>query len=227
DIDGTDSLTELKRGPYLRLDVVDSGVGFESKVKERAFDPFFSTKDAGRGLGLASVLGIVRRHGGGIEARSNEDGGTTMRVWLPRSDASPATTQYQQDSTASVTADNNGTVLIIDDEETVRNFLESALKVKGYTVLTASTGSEGIEIFVSQAQAVSLVLLDFNMPGMTGLQTFRKLRERDTALPVILMSGFTPDQLEHERDFESLAGFLQKPFRLDELYRRVQGTVRS
>ena len=226
-IEDADSLSELEPGAYVRLDVVDEGAGFDPKVKERAFDPFFSTKDAGRGLGLASVLGIVRRHGGGIEAHPKEGGGTIMRVWLPRSEASPAITEEHQTMSRTELADNNGAVLIIDDEEAVRSFLESALTMNGYTVLNATSGSEGIEMFDSRAEPISLVLLDSSMPGMTGLQTYQKLRERDTTLPVVLMSGFTPDRLEHEKDLEGMAGFLQKPFRLDELYRRVQQTIRS
>ncbi len=226
-IDDGDSLTELRPGTYLQLDVVDSGVGLDSEIKDRAFDPFFSTKDAGRGLGLASVLGIVRRHGGGIEARSNEGEGTTMRVWLPRSEASPVKAEDHEVPNGSDTKRNDATVLVIDDEETVRSFLESALTTKGYTVLNATSGSEGVEVVDSQTQTISLVLLDFNMPGMNGLQAFKKLRERDRTLPVVLMSGFTPDRLKHEQDIEGLAGFLQKPFRLDELFRKVQETVRS
>ncbi len=227
DIKDADSLGELQPGAYMRLDVVDEGIGFDPAIKERAFDPFFSTKDAGRGLGLASVLGIVRRHGGGIEVCPKEGGGTIMRVWLPRSDASLAVTEDLQRSTELDAADSSGAVLIIDDEETVRNFLESALTINGYNVMNATSGSEGIELFDSRAEPISLVLLDSSMPGMTGLQTYKQLRERDATLPVILMSGFTPDRLEHEKDAEGLAGFLQKPFRLDELYRRVQETIRS
>lgn len=225
-IDAIDSLTELKPGTYLRLDIVDSGVGFDSGIKDRAFDPFFSTKDAGRGLGLASVLGIVRRHAGGIEVRSNEGGGTTMRVWLPRSEAGPVEADSQVVASESSTTHENATVLVIDDEENVRSFLQSALTMNGYTVLSATTGAEGVEIVNGQAQTISLVLLDFNMPGMTGLQTFKKLRERDETLPVILMSGFSPDRLTYGQDIERLAGFLQKPFRLDELIRVVQETLR-
>ena len=227
DIHDTGSLGALQPGAYVRLDIVDDGAGFDPAIKERAFDPFFSTKDAGRGLGLASVLGIVRRHGGGIEACPRAGGGTTMRVWLPRIDASPARAEDHQPLTRPNVVDSNGAVLVIDDEEAVRDFLESALTVNGYKVLSAMSGAEGIELFDSQGEPISLVLLDSSMPGMTGLQTYKKLRERDATLPVILMSGFTPDRLEHERDVEGLAGFLQKPFRLDELYRRVQETIRS
>ena len=227
DINDAGSLGALQPGAYMRLDVADDGIGFDPAIKERAFDPFFSTKDAGRGLGLASVLGIVRRHGGGIEACPREGGGTIMRVWLPRSDASLVRTEDDQPLAQSKVAESDGAVLVIDDEEGVRNFLESALTVNGYTVLNATSGSEGIEIFDSRAEPISLVLLDSSMPGMTGLQTYKKLRERDTTLPVILMSGFTPERLEHEKEMEGLAGFLQKPFRLNELYRRVQETKRS
>ncbi len=226
DLDETDSMTELKPGAYVRLDVVDSGSGFDADTKKRAFDPFFSTKDAGRGLGLASVLGIVRRHGGGIDVLSSE-GATTLRVWLPRSDAGLVRTESRDAPAQSKTPHENTTVLVIDDEEMVREFMESALTAEGYRVVSASSGEEGIEVFDCQDRGMSLVLLDFNMPGMTGLQTFRKLTERDSTLPVVLMSGFTPDRVKHEQEFEGLAGFLQKPFRLDELLRTVQETMRG
>ena len=150
-----------------------------------------------------------------------------MRVWLPRSEARLAKTIENRPLPELNATDNGGAVLVIDDEETVQNFLESALTMNGYTVLKATSGAEGIKVFDRQAETISLVLLDSSMPGMTGLQTFEKLRERDTIKPVILMSGFTQDQLEPQQNLNGLAGFLQKPFRLDELYQKVQDAMHS
>ena len=150
-----------------------------------------------------------------------------MRVWLPRSDATPAETDSLQPKVASASADTKGAVLVVDDEQSVLTFLKKALTMRGYAVTTALSGAAGLKIFDSAVEPVSLVLMDSSMPGLSGSQTLEELRKRDTQVPVIMMSGFTSDRLKQQQNLDGLAGFLQKPFLLDELYRKVEEAMRS
>ncbi|HSM51225.1 MAG TPA: ATP-binding protein [Thermoanaerobaculia bacterium] len=209
----------LPAGEYVVLEVSDTGCGMPTDVQRLVFDPFFTTKRAGRGLGMPSVLGIVRRHRGAIRLESEPGRGTTVRVLLPavlregRREGIPE----RGAAGACASTPTAGTVLVIDDDENVRPVTRLLLEQLGYGVLVAAGGREGLAIYAAQRERISCVLLDLAMPDLGGEETFRELRALDSAVRVVLASGYSgPEALERFAG-RGLAGFVQKPYRLAEL----------
>ena len=207
---------ELIGGKAVALEVRDQGPGMSPEVQARMFEPFFSTRFRGRGLGLAVVLGIVRAHKGAIFVKSEPNQGTTMRVLLPLAvEASQAITRAT--STPAAGPLPPPAILIADDEEAVRTVTSRMLETAGYRVIAATDGRDVVEKFRQNGPAVRLVLLDLTMPNQDGEGAFRQLRQMQTNLPVILMSGYPkPDVMKRFAD-AGLTAFLQKPFRPAEL----------
>ncbi len=204
-------------GPFVMLEVSDTGCGMSSDTLQRIFDPFFSTKFAGRGLGLAAVLGIVESHQGLIRIRTAPGEGTSFRVFLPAATSGAAP---QQAETAGLTGwRGQGTVLVAEDDEGVRLVAASMLEELGFSVLAAKDGREAAQLIEQNGAAIRAVLLDLLMPRMGGLEVYRRLRAEWPQTPVVLMSGYTEeavaDQLGSSR--QAATGFLQKPFLAEEL----------
>jgi PAS domain S-box-containing protein len=210
----------LPPGPYVLLEVADSGCGMDAETQQRAFDPFFSTKEKGHGLGLSAVLGIVRSHRGGLRLDSEIGAGSTFRIAFPGGEhaaASPA-------EPPPLDGPNHGglRVLVVDDEDYMREVVQDILSVNGHTALLAQSGEEGIEIFRRGDAPIDVVLLDLTMPGMDGLETCRILRGIDPGLRVILTSGFSGEEALTRLQELPLAGFLQKPYPAQELIRLLK-----
>jgi PAS domain S-box-containing protein len=209
---------QLAPGRYLVLEVTDAGDGMDGEILERIFEPFFSSKAAGRGLGLAAVLGIVRGHGGAIEVHSAPGQGSTFRALLR-----PATGRREgEEEPARPVAlpSGSGVVLVVDDEPLVRGIARRILVRAGYSVVTAEDGQEALELLEARDGAVDLVLLDLTMPRLDGPDTFRELRRRWPELPLIVASGYDQRQLPEE--MLECCTFLHKPYRATVLAEAVQ-----
>jgi CheY-like chemotaxis protein len=203
----------ISEGLYVYFEIADTGCGMSKETMAKLFDPFFTTKFTGRGLGMAAVLGIVRGHRGAIKVYSELDKGSTFKILLPAS-SRPAelfNKDKQQDDWKG-----SGTVLLVDDEETVRAIGSEMLKELGFKVITADDGREGLEQF-KQNLDISFIILDLTMPHMDGEQCFRELRSLNPSVKVIMSSGFNEQEVTRKFVGKGLAGFIQKPYKLSVL----------
>ena len=205
------------KSPYVYLEIGDTGAGMTPDTLSRIFDPFFSTKFAGRGLGLAAVMGIVRSHHGLIRVRTAPGDGTAFRVLFP----SVAGAARKPGKPAVERSDwqGSGTILVVDDEEGVREVAERILQEIGFQTITAGDGRRALEIMEKAGDSVSAVLLDLSMPRMGGAETFRRLRALRPELPILMMSGYTEQVVapQFSTSGPGITGFLQKPFLAEDL----------
>ena len=209
---------DLRPGEYVYLEVQDTGHGMDEATQARIFDPFYSTKFTGRGLGLAAVLGIVRNHRGALRVESEPGKGTTFRVMFP-SLAAPATVAEKAEAPADALWRGKGTVLLVDDESTIRIVGRNMLERLGFEVLVAENGERAVELYGEYCGGIQCVILDLTMPRMDGEETFRELRRLNCAAPIIITSGYSEHEVAERFAGRDVAGFLQKPYRMDNLKR--------
>ncbi len=215
-------------GRYVYLEVADTGSGMAPETRERIFEPFFSTKFAGRGLGLAAVTGILRAAGGFVEVDTAPDQGTTFRVFFPASRRRPRPTPMPEQSVGTWSGSGQ-VVLVVDDDRLGREGLELVLQQYGFEVLVAAGGRDALALFEERQEDVAVVLLDLAMPDLDGVETFRALRQLRTDVPVILCSGYGPDEVANRfaEDGAGLAGFLAKPYEPSALLAKLRGVLES
>jgi len=215
---------DLPGGTYVYMEISDTGCGMNEQTKGRLFDPFFTTKFTGRGLGLAAVLGIIRGHRGAIKVNTELGKGSTFRVLFPcSSKVAHVLTAGGEDPHHDYRG--SGTILIIDDEETVRSVGKLMLQRKGFRVLTAADGREGVEVFRRHQDKIVAVLLDVTMPRMSGEEAYRNMQRIRGDVKVILCSGYTRQDATSRFAGKGLAGFIQKPFGAEQLVGAVRQTL--
>ena len=186
----------------------------------RIFEPFFSTKgrEEGTGLGLSVVYGIVKNHGGYINVYSEVGKGTVFKIYLPAS-SKPVLVEGE---TRISNVEGTESILVIDDEAVIRDFIKEGLEDLGYTVLTAEDGEIGIDIYKEKKEAIDLVILDLVLPKISGMITYQRLKEIDPQILVLLASGYSQKGQAQELLDQGVQGFMQKPFRLKELAREIR-----
>jgi PAS domain S-box-containing protein len=202
-------------GKYIKISIRDTGIGMDEKTMNRVFDPFFTTKEKerGTGFGLASAYGIIKNHDGIITVESAKDKGTTFHLYLPASDK-PV---FEEQRDEEIISAGSETVLVVDDEAMIIDVTVQMLNKMGYKVLPAHNGKEAVEIFKQNTDKVAIVILDLIMPGMGGGEVYERLREIDPTVKVLLSSGYSINGQAAEILNRGCDGFIQKPFKLNEL----------
>jgi PAS domain S-box-containing protein len=209
-------------GHYIRLTVSDTGFGMSPEVRDRVFEPFFSTKEKGKGtgLGLSTVYGIVKQSGGNIWVYSEPGKGTTFKIYFPRVDA-PLEEWMIKGDVQGIPCGTE-TILVVEDEENVRELTLRILKKQGYRVLEARDGNEALLLFKGKGESIDLILTDMVMPGMSGRQLVDQLKTIHKDLKMLYMSGYTENAITHEGILEEGTNYIQKPFTLEKLAMKVR-----
>lgn len=212
----------LDEGEYAYLEVTDDGHGMDAATRARIFDPFFTTRGHGRGLGLANLVGIARSHGAAIEVTTAPDRGTRFRLYLPLTDVEATALETNPVPALDPAWRGSGTILVVDDEESIRRLAVRALESRGFTVRVARDGREAVEIFRRHAGEIRAVVMDVMMPEMRGDEAFLAMQDYDPDVRVILSSGYGVDEFLDRVPAEGLAGFLHKPYRHETLLQRIR-----
>ena len=215
----------VKPGRYVHLRVTDTGAGIPPNIMDRIFEPFFTTKEIGKGtgLGLASVYGVVKGHGGYVNATSELGTGTTFQVYLPASDAeAPAASPPVRDPISGT-----GTILLVDDEESVRKVGEEMLTSLGYKVYSAGSGKQAVEILKTGLDEIDVLILDLVMPGLSGVATFDLVKEINPEVKILLSSGFDEKDASVDLLRRGCMGFIQKPFSINFLSEVIHNIMKA
>jgi signal transduction histidine kinase len=210
-------------GRYVMLSVSDSGVGMTPEVRDKVFEPFFTTKESGKGtgLGLSTVYGIVKQSGGNIWVYSEPGKGTTFKIYLPRVDE-PLGEVVREKAAEGGLPRGSETILIVEDDEDVRELTVRVLKMQGYRVLETSNGSNALHVSEQEAGPIHLMVTDVVMPGMNGPELAKRLNPLRPEMKVIYISGYTDNAIVHHGVLEKGVNYIQKPFTVEGLVRKVR-----
>jgi len=214
---------EVEPGNYVKISVADTGVGIDKENQERIFEPFFTTKEMGRGtgLGLASVYGIIKNHGGYINVYSEKDQGTIFTIYLPASEKDVD----EAEALAVTILKGTGTVLLVDDEEMIIDVGKELLNELGYDVLFAKSGAEAIEVYKQKHKTIDLVIMDMIMPGIIGGEAYDRLKEINPDVKVLLSSGYSLNGQATHILRRGCNGFIQKPFNIKQLSYSIHNII--
>ena len=207
-------------GRYVKISVTDTGVGIDKETQKRIFEPFFTTKEMGRGtgLGLASVYGIIKSHGGYINVYSELDQGTTFTIYLPASGKEAV----EDEAVSTTIVKGTGTILLIDDEKMIIEVGRELLEELGYTVIPVMGGQAAIDVFKENHDKIDLIIMDMIMPGMSGSETFDHLKEINPEAKILLSSGYSIDGQASKILRRGCDGFIQKPFNMNQLAEKIR-----
>jgi CheY-like chemotaxis protein len=203
--------------------LADTGIGMDETIRQRIFEPFFTTREMGRGtgLGLAMVYGIIKNHNGIIDVESQAGVGTTFIIFLPASDL-----EMEKDSCSDESVlKGKETILLVDDEDSILDVGRSMLSVLGYNVLAAGNGKQAVALYQANGNDIAAIILDMVMPEMGGAETFNSLKKIDPDVKVLLCSGYSEGVQAAEMRMRGCAGFIQKPFNLAELSRKIRQVI--
>ncbi len=215
-------------GDYVMLAVSDTGVGMDAYVREHIFEPFFTTKGLGKGtgLGLATIYGIVKQNGGLIDVQSESGRGTTIKIFLPRTEAA-VFVENKGDGAGEAPTGGTETILLVEDEAAILNLARTVLQKNGYTVLTSMSPVEAVSIFDSYEHTIDLLISDVVMPGMNGNELREQILARSPSIQVLFMSGYTADAIAQHGLLEEGIHFLQKPFMTRDLLQKVREALQD
>ena len=210
----------IEPGRYVKISVTDTGVGMDKKTRDRIFDPFFTTKEMGRGtgLGLASVYGIVRNHGGIINVASKKGKGATFTICLPASEKQV----IEEKESVGEALKGTETVLLVDDEDMIIDVGEGILKELGYKVLIARSGKEAIDVYKANKDKIDMVILDMIMSGVGGGKAYDRMKKINRDIKILLSSGYNINGQAEEILERGCDGFIQKPFNMRQLSRKLR-----
>jgi nitrogen-specific signal transduction histidine kinase/CheY-like chemotaxis protein len=211
-------------GYYLCLQVSDSGCGMDDETMRKIFEPFFSTKFAGRGLGMSAMLGIISAHQGAVQLTSQPGQGTTVTVYLPAQEDRPETTAVIRHAVPD-TWQASGSILLAEDERQLLTLTTLMLQDFGFTVIAATNGKEALELYRQHAAEITLVMTDVGMPLMDGYELFHELKKEQPKLPIIISSGFGDTAITARIPREEIAGLVSKPYTFDQLQEVVRSVV--
>jgi len=211
-----------KPGKYALITVSDTGHGMDTETQKKIFEPFFTTKDIGKGtgLGLAISYGIIRSHNGFIMVYSEPESGTLFKIYLPLFEEMAV--PVNQAEAAAAVKGGNETILVAEDEASVREVTKEALESFGYSVITAEDGQDAIRKFMENRERISLVLLDVIMPKKNGKEVSEVIREKSPRLKILFSSGYTMDIIKTNELIEANVDFIHKPFLPRELLKKVR-----
>lgn len=210
-------------GEYVSLSVSDTGVGMDEEVKKHIFEPFFTTKEFGTGLGLAIVYGIVKQNGGFIDVASETGAGTTFKIYLPRVYEKTVKAKPSKERRVS----GKETILLVEDENMLRDLVKKVLQTHGYRVLEAKSSRQALQLFEKNRNKIRLLIVDVIIPGMSGWELFEKLKAKKSRLKVLFTSGYTEEIIGQPTASERGVPFIQKPFTIDELLKKVREAIET
>jgi CheY-like chemotaxis protein len=211
-------------GGYLVMEVTDNGCGMDEETMRRIFEPFYTTKFTGRGLGMSAVHGIITAHKGALQLASQAGQGTAFKVYLPAQISTVA-----EENSAPLAAEEqwkgSGTILLAEDEVLITVILKDMLEELGFTVITATNGKEALELYQKNAADITMVVTDIGMPIMNGYEMFSELKKLNPKLPIIISSGFGDKEVTTTIPRDAVAGMLSKPYNFELLKKVLRGVL--
>jgi len=214
----------IPAGRYICFEVIDNGCGMDEETSRKIFEPFYTTKFTGRGLGMSAVLGIIKAHNGALQLESRPGGGTTFKVFLPVQ-ISKFETEEDHQKAASSAWQGSGTILLAEDEVPFKAIAIALIQKLGFKVIDAANGKEALELYQHNAADITMVVTDMGMPVMNGYELFFKLKQLNPQLPIIISSGFGEGDIGSKIPHEDIAGMINKPYNFDHLRDVLKGVV--